>query len=238
MSEDAVARALAYPFDPPAQGYVFDAGEARAFAPGRDLALIEGRKPILAVGSNASPRRLAEKFGAAARVAVTRAQVRDHVVAHSAKFAAYGSIPATLHPWPGATALVHVTWLDPVQLAIMDETETLGVAYDRAPIAAAFSDVAADGGAETYVSRAGAFGVEGRPLVTASAAHSEPPKGAPLATQREAQQRAARLLGHDGSVEAFIAENVRDAALREARSATLSTRSGLAYGAPARADKL
>ncbi len=237
----AVMRALSYPFGPPAHAYVFMGGVARAFDPISDREVLRGRRPVLAVGSNAAPKRLAEKFGphltgADAITPVTTALAEGYIVAHAAKFAGYASIPATIHPWAGARAEVHATWLTETQLAIMDETETLGVAYDRvtidATLCAAGAAVSVDIVVETYVSRAGAFGVNGRPTVSAAARVS----GAddlPVFDQTAIQIKAMDVLGAREELRAFVAANAANADLREARSAQLSARVGLPFTAPA-----
>ncbi len=230
----AVARALAYPFAPRADAFVLDRGRARAFDPDADRGLTAGRTPVLGVGSNASPQRLIEKFGTGARVAVTRAAVADHVVAHSAKFTAYGSMPASLHPWAGATAHVSVTWLDADQLAAMDKTETLGVEYDRLVLAAMLHGVAADPGlvCHTYISRLGALGESGRPVASAAATLDGHGDLVSL-DQRGAQLAAMAILKIEAPLEAFVAENLADKKLRRARSQQLSEAAGLPY-APGR----
>jgi hypothetical protein len=223
----AVARALAYPFDPHPEPFLFAGGRALALD-AADAALFAGRRPILAVGSNASPRRLAEKLAADAVVPVTFAIVEDHVVAHSAKFTVYGSMPATLHPWPGARARVHMTWLTDAELAIMDGTESLGVEYERVAMSARQLDAPEHGGPiETYVSLAGALAREGAPVVTTAATCAGELPAA--LDQHGAQAHAMAVLGLSGTVEEFITENLADNMLRLARTRDLSTRAGLPY---------
>jgi hypothetical protein len=227
-----IARALAYPFDPHPEPFLFTRGCA-APLDHADPALFEGRVPVLAVGSNASPKRLAEKFGRDTETPVTFAVVEDHVVAHSAKFTRYGSMPATLHPWSGARARVHATWLTEAQLAVMDATESLGIEYERVAITATLLDAPAyTGPIETYLSIVGALVHEGAPVVSTSA---QIEGAAPRAhDQRKAQAIAIAHLGLAHDVETFIAENLADDALRRARIEELSTRAGLPY-APRRA---
>jgi hypothetical protein len=223
----AVARALAYPFDPHPEPFLYADGRAEPLDV-REPGLFDGRRPILAVGSNASPKRLLEKFGPGARAPVTFAVVEDHVVAHSAKFTAYGSMPATLHPWPGARAKVHATWLTDDELAVMDGTESLGDEYERVAMSATLLDAPGYAGPiETYVSLAGALAWNGAPTVTAASrcAGAVPP----ALDQRGAQALAMSLLGLEGALEAFVAENLADAVLRRARTRDLSTRAGLPY---------
>jgi len=70
VSPAAVARALAYPFDPHPDPFLFAGGKTQ-WLDESDESLFDGRIAILAVGSNASPQRLTEKFGTDARVPVT-----------------------------------------------------------------------------------------------------------------------------------------------------------------------
>ncbi len=223
----AVLRALAYPFDPHPQPFLYQDGRALPLDP-RDAALFHGRRPILAVGSNASPKRLLEKFAPGVRAPVTFAVVEDHVVVHSAKFTAYGSMPATLHPWPGASARVHATWLTDGEIEVMDSTESLGVEYERVEMPARLLDCpACTGPVETYLSLAGSLAHEGSPVASAAAWCSGT---VPLTLdQRGAQAHAMALLGLSGTVEAFIAENIADNALRLSRTKQLSTRGSLPY---------
>jgi len=127
-SPDPVAHALRYPFDPPTESYVFEGGRARPMDRNQN---IDDRIPVIASGSNASPTRLAEKFGDDSNtvIPVETATLNDHVAAYSAHVARYGSIAATLHPKIGADAAVHVTWLTPNQAERMHETEAIGLNY-------------------------------------------------------------------------------------------------------------
>lgn len=227
MTERIIARALAYPFDPHPEPFLFVEGRAAPLAVA-DAAQFRGRVPILAVGSNASPVRLAEKFGPGARIPVTFAVVEDHMVAHSAKITSYGSMPATLHPWEGAHARVHATWLTDAELAAMDETESLGVEYHRVAMPARLLDAPATGAhPQTYVSIAGALTVGGVPVASLAATHEGAPP--PALDQRAAQALAMAHLELEHALESFIVENVSDRDLRLQRTHDLSTRAGLHY---------
>ncbi len=86
--------------------------------------LLSGRFPVVASGSNAAPHRLAAKFAVDdGEIPVTRAVLRDFAVVFAGHFTAYGAIPATLAPSPGACVQVWITWLTPHQLAIMHSSE-------------------------------------------------------------------------------------------------------------------
>ncbi len=108
-----------YPFARPACSYLFRDQMMFPLPPGAT----EDRLPIIASGSNASPTRLAAKFGASEEIPVTRAELRHFTVVFAGHFTAYGAIPATLCPHWGAVTDVWITWLTPDQLQIMHRSE-------------------------------------------------------------------------------------------------------------------
>jgi len=83
----------------------------------------EDRLPVIASGSNASPNRLAAKFGTEVSIPVTRAGLENFAVVFAGHFTAYGAIPATLHRSKGAITEVWITWLTSSQLDIMHRSE-------------------------------------------------------------------------------------------------------------------
>ena len=114
-----ILHAESYPFARPACSYLFDGGMMRPLSPGA----MEGRLPVVASGSNASPSRLAAKFGDREKIPVTRAELRDFAVVFAGHFTRYGAIPATLCPHHGAVTDVWITWLSPAQLEVMHRSE-------------------------------------------------------------------------------------------------------------------
>ena len=130
MSEEliysVVDEAEGYPYDLREEAFVFRDGGAQPFQPD----LTAGRTPVLAIGSNGAPRRLARKFGEDAVVPVLPARLKDHAVVYAAAVTSYGSVPATLVAAAGATALVSVTFLDDRQLEVMNASEQVGRNYD------------------------------------------------------------------------------------------------------------
>jgi len=100
-------RALGYPYTVPSYSYLFDAGFAAPIAEA-DFA---GRVPVLAYGSNAAPDQLIRKFEdvPGTRIPVTRVSVSGIDAVYAAWFAAYGSVPATIHDAPGTEVFVHAT---------------------------------------------------------------------------------------------------------------------------------
>ncbi|MCR9255866.1 MAG: hypothetical protein NXI16_07185 [Alphaproteobacteria bacterium] len=120
---ERIAWAKSYPFDPPRDGYVYRHGEVHPITPDVDL---DGRTPVIAVGSNRGPRQLKRKYGDNAVVPVTRIEIDHADVVYSASIAPYGSVPATLYPSEGTTVHLHATWLDAPQLEAMHLTEGIG----------------------------------------------------------------------------------------------------------------
>ena len=91
------------------------------------------RIPLLAVGSNAYPRQLADKFADhpdadAAGVLTVAATVRDHDTAFCPVIGRRGYVPVTLAARPGALSRTWLQWLTPRQLQIISDSE--GRRYD------------------------------------------------------------------------------------------------------------
>lgn len=175
-SLDAVVRrALDYPYAAPPYSYLYDAtapGWQRALPP--DAKHFERRTPVLAAGSNRAPERLAQKFTQAfptALIPVTQARLTDFDSVYCAHVTSYGSVPATLHPSPGTTVALHITWLTDDELACMHETEQPGVNYHFARMTGL--NLVADGGprldvAYAYLSAHGALLEGGTPVALAA----------------------------------------------------------------------
>ncbi len=153
---DKIRFALSYPFAQASGSFVYADGQvhsltafdvedwpaARVLGDRDDMDLMDvlgpshyadltlPRAPVLAVGSNASPEQLARKYAGTRDVIPTvRVRVADHAIVYAAHVTGYGSIPATLHHCPGATAFAYVNYLTDAQRARMDATETLGKHY-------------------------------------------------------------------------------------------------------------
>ena len=136
-------RPCAYPdARPPDQRapYVYAAGRVHVLGEGerpdgplRSLsgAPISARIPVLAVGSNAYPRQLLDKF-AAARLAddsvpTLRCRAPHVAIAYAGALSRWRYIPATLRARPGASCDTWLQWLTVEQLTLISSTE--GRAY-------------------------------------------------------------------------------------------------------------
>ncbi len=132
-----------------------------------------GRVPVLAFGSNASPEGLERKFGHFPEeddrtVLALTGRLHDFDVGVAAQVALYGSMPATLFPSPGTAVCATVLWVTPtqfVQLAWAEMSYWLGKLRTRFEVDegdAHFDEVIA------FVSRFGAFCVDGHPVALAA----------------------------------------------------------------------
>lgn len=212
MASRRPPRAVDYPFPASLDRYVFaGTGEPPPFS-------IEGRLPVLALGSNASPVQLQRKFAkSAGHIPVSRAVLFDHVVVYSAHFTRYGSLPATLHRHQGAVVFVALTWLDADQLQTMHDSEAVGVNYDYVEFADIRLEHDGDGIAASlpvgaYISRHGPFEHGGKPIRLAETASSGCPL--PALTQPAALRFAQRRVAPQLPFDTFMTRIVEDASLR------------------------
>ncbi len=227
-------RALAYPFSPPSRGFIFVNGEAvfedeSGFREALEKGMESPRAALLASGSNASPTRLREKFGLEGMIPTLRAEVADHVVAHSAKFCSYGAMPATLFPHPGGKTRVFVNLLTENQLARMDATEDMGAEYERLEIRTR-PEVGHGAEAErfeAYISLYGALTANGKPA--ASAASDQDAPGLTVLNQQQAIERAMDVLAVEQPLVDFITRIVREPDYRRAQNAQLKADAALPF---------
>lgn len=87
---------------------------------------MEARKPVVAVGSNASPSQMRRKFlnhSIRAVIPMTLADVRGIVAGVSAHVNKRGYVPAAPIEVAGANSKLFVLWLDDKELATLDLTE-------------------------------------------------------------------------------------------------------------------
>ena len=149
-------RAIKYPYLTPDYAFSFFKGK---FLKGIHLDL-EGRIPILSVGSNRAPMQLQRKFSFNQDICVTPAILYDSDIVYAASIAAYGSMPATQWPSIGTEVDLNVLWLTEKQLHIMHLTEAVGVAYNFVKMKSGtvkIKDFEFSGDIYGYVSVAGAF---------------------------------------------------------------------------------
>ena len=124
--QDRLRRARDYPYDIPRTSFLYGHDGLCDFDPRQRV----GRTPVLAIGSNQSPLRLAQKFGPDSpypdpthQIPVERVVLDDFDVVYSAHISSYGAVPAMLQHSLGAKVELAITWLDQTQLTIMHESE-------------------------------------------------------------------------------------------------------------------
>jgi hypothetical protein len=233
-TDPVVARALSYPYDRPSGSFVVDTATRRVLpASGADAAdLADGRRVVLAVGSNAAPSQLFRKFAEFTgdrTIPVIAADAADIDVVFAARMSTYGAIPATVASSPGTTAHVKLTLLSPGQLERMNETESLGDVYelvelaaDRIRVGGQGLDVVipAAGPVACYRAIAGPMAVNGAPVALEAVRATR--RRWPAHTEARMLDRLAAALGLDRG--ALVHRVVDDAAYRVALDARLRSR--------------
>jgi hypothetical protein len=179
----AFERAIGYPWVRPPGSYLLTRAGVELLgdmgADQRDRVLAEftsddgGRLPVLAIGSNAAPETLERKFAHFPqeddRVALAlTGRLHDFDVGAAAQPALYGSMPATLFPSQGTAVCATVLWVTLAQFTQLTWSELnyrlgkLRTRFDLDEDGASFDEVL------VFVSRFGAFCVDGRPVALAA----------------------------------------------------------------------
>ena len=224
MDHDPLRWAKSYPYQIPARSYVLADGGYEELPEGGPLPDLCGRQPVLACGSNQSPERLAHKLAGFidGPVPVIRARVTGFDSVYSVHFSTSGSIPATLHQAPGATASLFVNWLTPAQQQRLHETEAVGRNYDFGRLDGI--QVRMDGGgvlthAFAYVGRHGCLINDDAPVALAAV----PATGRrwPALTEEQVLALARDRLAPDRPLDDFIRETISEEKTRLARTDTL-----------------
>ncbi|GIX16682.1 MAG: hypothetical protein KatS3mg119_0868 [Rhodothalassiaceae bacterium] len=191
------------------------------------IAGLARRHPVIACGSNRAPVRLQQKYGPTipdAVIPVTRLHLADVAVFYAATVTAYGAVPATAAPCPGARAELRITWLTERQLAVMNETEGLGVVYALEPLPV---DSAGGRALLGYRALKGLFAPAGRPAALAAIPQALP-GGVPVRGEEEMLRalhaRWSRTAGRESGAAfyPFIRRLVADEGLRQAAIAWMA----------------
>jgi hypothetical protein len=218
-------RARGYPYAIPRASFVYRDGGPAPFDP----ALTRGRTPVLAIGSNQSPERLAQKFGhdASHVIPVERARLDGFDVVYSAHVTRYGAIPAMLQVCTDACVAVAVTWLSDAQLAIMHESEIAAANYRFAELADVRVRLEARRerpAALAYVSSRGNLTHDGGP-VALSAIACTGRRFAAMSTH-EVLERVRERVAPELDADAFIHRLLDDDAWRDAVTERIATDAG------------
>ena len=250
---EKINRALAYPFDVPSHSYLYVGGRAlplvaldeadlwsstvrvprgeRTVAElqpdqGGGKARLSDLVPILASGSNASPRRLNEKFGVLdnAIIPVLYGRVDHLCPVYSAHITRYGSVSATLQWSEGASSKLCCLFLPPALLDTMHRSEFVGRNYGYFRLRnGAFQMEAGETVASphAYLSLWGCLLLENRPVRLAALQSGKSPWQA--LSQTDVMARVRSLVVPEQSIDDFILSNIIDDALRLKRIRYLST---------------
>ena len=216
-------RARGYPYYLPARSYVMSGPDFSVVEHGDPLPGLDGRRPILAVGSNMSPQQLGRKFPDPSDVIpVTRAHLSDFDTVFSTHFTSYGAIPSTLYPSPGTVVTLFINWLSPSQEDHMHTTEVASENYRFCRLDNLMLGVENGPPLDQlfmYVSSRGALTVDGEPVPMGEA--SAQSRRWRAMDQDEVQDHARRQISPDQTLNAFVNQNINDASVREARTDVL-----------------
>lgn len=119
---ERLRRASAYPYEIPVRSFVQLGDRTTDLVEVPDL---EGRRPLLAYGSNAAPEALARKLAPDpdTPLPLFRAELADFDAVYSDHISPYGAVPATLHPSPGTALPVFVSYPTEQQRRLLAATE-------------------------------------------------------------------------------------------------------------------
>jgi hypothetical protein len=214
----AFAQALGYPWTRPKGSYrltgagidlLTDLGEGE-----RDRVLERftspegGRLPLLAIGSNGAPEALERKFAHFPdeddrTVLALTGRLRDFDIGVAPQPTMYGSMPATPFPSPGTEVCATVLWVTLTQFTQLTWSEfsyrlgKLRTRFDVDESATGFDEIL------VFVSRFGAFCVNGRPVALAAIPASG--RAAEALSQEQLLDAAAVLaLGKDANAETLV----------------------------------
>lgn len=182
-------RALDYPYAIPDRSFVYAAG--RVQRPEEVDVDVAGRTALLAYGSNAAPEVLDRKLaGDPDPVLLLRATLADFDVVYSDHVSAYGAVPATLQPSPGAAATVFVAYLTAAQLELIALTEPNYELTKLEGVRCRLDDGKTLSRVEAYLSRHGCL-LDGDDSPIALAAIQTAGRVLPTMSQRQARERFA-----------------------------------------------
>jgi hypothetical protein len=214
----SLERAVGYPWARPAGSFLLtsagvellgdlSAGERERLL-AQYLSDAGGRLAVLAIGSNAAPETLERKFAHfpedddRAVLALT-GRLHDFDVGVAAQPALYGSMPATLFPSVGTAVSATVLWVTPAQCTQLAWSE---LSYRLGRLRTRFDVDQGDTRLDevlVFVSRFGAFCVDGRPVALAAIPASG--RTAAELTQEQLLDAAAALaIGPDANAETLV----------------------------------
>jgi hypothetical protein len=222
---ERLSRAKGYPYPIPDTSYIVDASGWRLLPENCLSSYFSGRVPVLALGSNRSPDQLMRKYSSKfiSPILVTLGWLYDFDVVYSAHITSYGSVPATLQYAPGVKVAVSITWLNPLQLVRMHETESVGISYDfgrlsNVRVVLQRGELLTE--AFVYISRLGNLVQDGDPLAMREAAAMG--RRWPALGQEGILNFICEKLSPNQNLDSFVFAHLNSAETRHARTALLS----------------
>jgi hypothetical protein len=187
------------------------------------------RVPVIGYGSNPAVTQLAMKFGDGPTypafhgnptIPVVKAKIKDFDVVYMGIIGPYGAVPATLIPSPGTEVVIWLTYLTADQLVQMHYSEHLGEFYDYGRLEQV--SILLENGHRLkeepyiYLDRLGALYWNGHPIslakIEAKGRHNE------ALLERELLDRLRERFAPSLTLDAFVLENIRNAATRKKRN--------------------
>jgi hypothetical protein len=195
-SDEALRRALRYPYEAPGRSYALVDG--RPVDPASAATDWSGRERLLAYGANCAPEALIRKLGAAEPLLAERIELDGYDVAYSAHLSLYGAVPGTLVAGEGTAVSAFVLHLTESQRHALDASEPN---YELGEAA----------GMPAYLSRHGLLELDGSPVALAAV----PARGRrlPALGQEEVLERVRAQLSPERSLRRFVADAASDPAL-------------------------
>ena len=215
---EILARAVAYPYEAPLTSFVQRDGQAHRLDPG--ALELEGRRPLLAYGSNASPAILTGKLAAHPHqpLPMLRAELVDFDVVYSAHISAYGSVPSTLQRSPGTTVPAFVAYPTTEQEELLTATEPPNYALHRLHDLDLRTELGPVKSLDAYLSRHGCLILDGSEVALAAIEAAQ--RQFPSLGEVEVLERVRHVLAPELDLESFVASSL-DPGLAAARTAVL-----------------
>jgi hypothetical protein len=212
--DELVRRALAYPYDPPAASFV-QIGDRTLPVPPEEVD-IDGRRALLAYGSNASPVALTRKLAhlPPEPIVALRVALRGWDVVYSAHVTRYGSVPAAVVPSPGTVASVHLVFPSDAQMEALAATEGENYRLEQLVDFGATFEIGGEGPREidAFIGVHGPLLVDGSPVALAAIPAVD--RAFPELTTPAMIDRVRASLAPELSVREFVLHHVERGGLR------------------------
>ena len=224
MSPETFERATTYPYRIPNRSFVYRDGIEHPLSKDGPPPELDGRIPVLAVGSNQSPEQLARKYheGNWGEIPVIRGELRNFDSVYSPHITSYGAIAATLQHASGVVVTLFVTWLTPPQLKRMHKTEISSANYGYGRLDGVSMNCEQGPNLESvhiYNSRRGTLCHNDTPIPVAEIPAQN--RRWKAMNQMDVQHHVRQYLAPRDDLKTFIRGSVDDASLRHERSNAL-----------------